>query len=313
MADGLRFVQNKGQWEREVLFRADIPGGFLFLKKQSLVYVLYDGREISARHARQPLANANNQARLDLAPATTVKAHGVEVLFEGGNANALILPTKPDSSEFNYFIGNDPSRWASGAAGFGEVFYKDIYPGVDFRIYAYQYTIKYEFIVRPGADASRIRLNYSGAEGISVNKNGQLEVVTSIGAFKEAKPYSFQEIAGRTKEVNAAYAVEGQKVRFALPNGYDRTHALTIDPELVFSSYSGSLSDNWGHTATSDPDGNLFSGGTVFGASFPVMVGAFQVNFGGLVDTGILKYTQDGTRLMYTTFLGATPPTSPIA
>lgn len=304
MADGLRFVQNKGQWEREVLFRADIPGGFLFLKKQSLVYVLYDGREISARHARQPLANANNQARLDLAPATTVKAHGVEVLFEGGNANALILPTKPDSSEFNYFIGNDPSRWASGAAGFGEVFYKDIYPGVDFRIYAYQYTIKYEFIVRPGADASRIRLNYSGAEGISVNKNGQLEVVTSIGAFKEAKPYSFQDVAGRTKEVNAAYAVEGQKVRFALPNGYDRTHALTIDPELVFSSYSGSLSDNWGHTATSDPDGNLFSGGTVFGASFPVMVGAFQVNFGGQVDTGILKYTQDGTRLMYTTFLG---------
>ena len=26
-AEGLRFIQNKGQWEQEVLFRAEIPGG----------------------------------------------------------------------------------------------------------------------------------------------------------------------------------------------------------------------------------------------------------------------------------------------
>ena len=302
-ADGLRFIQNKGQWEREVLFRADIPGGFLFLKKQSLVYVLYDGREVSARHARQPLEEAD-RARTGAAPATTIKAHGVEVQFEGSNADALISQLKPDGSEYNYFIGNDPSRWASGAAGFGEVLYQNIYPGIDFRIYAYEYTVKYEFIVHPGADVSRIKLNYNGADGLSLNQSGQLEVATSVGPFKEAKPYSFQEIDGRTKEVNARYALEGQKVRFALPGDYDRAHDLTIDPELIFSTYSGSASDNWGHTATYDFQGNLFSGGTAFGANFPITVGSFQVQFAGQVDTGIMKYGVDGTLLMYSTFLG---------
>ncbi|WP_373511625.1 PKD domain-containing protein, partial [Persicitalea sp.] len=302
-ADGLRFTQNKGQWEKEVLFRADIPGGFLFLKKQSLVYVLYDGREVSARHARQPLEEAD-RARQGAAPSTPIKAHGVEVQFEGSNADAIVSQLKPDGSEFNYFIGNDPSRWASGVAGFGEVFYKNIYSGIDFRIYAYEYTIKYEFIVHPGADASRIRLNYGGADGLALNSNGQLEVGTSVGPFKEAKPYSFQEIEGRTKEVNTLYAVEGQEVHFALSGDYDRAHDLIIDPELIFSTYSGSASDNWGHTATYDAQGNLLSGGTVFGANFPISIGAFQVGFAGQVDTGIMKYSVDGTLLMYSTFLG---------
>ncbi len=304
-ADGLRFVQNKGQWEQEVLFRADIPGGFLFLKKQSLVYVLYDGREIWARHAGgKPLPNDDRARPGSFTPEALVQAHGVEVQFEGSNAEAIISQLKPDGSEFNYFIGNDPSRWASGAAGFGEVLYKNMYPNIDFRIYAYDLTIKYEFIVHTGADASRIRLNYLGADGLAVNESGQLEVGTSVGPFKEARPYSFQEINGRTKEVTARYALEGQQVRFVLPADYDHAHDLTIDPELIFSTYSGSASDNWGHTATYDAEGNLFSGGTVFGGRFPITTGAFQFRFAGEVDTGIIKYTKDGTTLLYSTFLG---------
>ncbi len=297
--------ENKGQWEKEVLFRADIPGGFLFLKKQSLVYMLYDGREIWARHAGGKSADKDDRARLgSFAPEDLVQAHGVEVQFEGSSAEAVISRLKPDGSAFNYFIGDDPSRWASGAAGFGEVLYKNIYPNIDFRIYAYDLTIKYEFIVHPGADASNIKLNYLGADGLAVNESGQLEVGTRVGPFKEARPYSFQEIDGRTREVTARYALEGQQVRFALPGDYDHAHDLTIDPELIFSTYSGSASDNWGHTATYDAEGNLFSGGTAFGADFPITIGAFQFRFAGQVDTGIIKYTQDGTTLIYSTFLG---------
>lgn len=301
-AEGLRFIQNKGQWEPEVLFRAEIPGGFLFLKKQSLVYVLYDGKEVSDRHASQPLPDAADRARL--APPTYIKAHGVEVAFAGSSPGVQLTQLQPDGTSFNYFIGSDSRRWASEAAGFGEVYYKDLYPGIDFRIYAYEFTIKYEFIVHPGADASRIRLDYEGAEGLSLNTHGQLEVKTSVGTIKEAKPYTFQKIDTRTKEIDARFVLNDKQIRIALPNGYDRAHALTIDPELIFSTYSGSISDNWGHTATYDAQGNLYSGGTVFGASFPVTIGAFQVQFSGQVDTGITKFSQDGTLLMYSTFLG---------
>lgn len=299
-AENLRFIQNKGQWDKDVLFRAELPGGFLFLKKQSLVYVLYDTREVSAHHARTPLAD-ETQSKV---PPTTIKAHGVEVLFEGSNPSVQLTQSQPDGSAYNYFIGNDPSRWASKAEGFGEVLYKDIYSGIDFRIYAYQSTIKYEFIVRPEADASHIRLNYLGADGIQINESGQLIVETSVGPFKEAKPYSFQEINKRTREVSSRYQLQGNQLKFSLPDTYDHTQALTIDPELIFSTYSGAASDNWGHTATYDTSGNLYSGGTVFGATFPVTIGAFQVQYGGQVDTGLMKFSPDGTTLLYATFLG---------
>ncbi len=299
-ADGLRFVQNKGQWDKEILFRAELPGGFLFLKKQSLVYTLYDTREVSANHARQPLAD-DSRAR---SMPTAIRAHGVEVHFAGSSPAAKISETKPDGSAYNYFIGQDPARWATGAAGFGEVVYKDLYPGVDFRIYAYKFTIKYEFIVHPGADASLIRLSYEGANGLSVDENGQLVVETSVGPFREAKPYTFQEIDNRTREINARYVLHENQLRFSLPNDYDHAHDLIIDPELIFSTYSGALSDNWGHTATYDAQGNLYSGGTAFGVNFPAPIGAFQVQFGGQVDSGLMKFSPDGRQLLYATFLG---------
>lgn len=44
------FIENKGQWDKEILFRAAIPGGFLFLKSHSLLYVLYEGSKVSGRY-----------------------------------------------------------------------------------------------------------------------------------------------------------------------------------------------------------------------------------------------------------------------
>ncbi|WP_247233728.1 PKD domain-containing protein [Telluribacter sp. SYSU D00476] len=299
IAEGLRFIQNRGQWDREVLYRAELPGGFLYLKKQSLVYVLYDARQVSARHANTPLPEGNDRTT----PAT-IQAHGVEVRFEGSNSTVTLTSLHPHSSRYSYFLGTDPSHWASDVAAFGEVIYKNLYPGIDLRVFAYQSTLKYEFIIQPGADASRIRMLYEGATGLSTNEHGQVVVETTVGQFKEAKPYSFQEVNQRTKEVESRFVLEGKKLHFALPKDYDHTQPLTIDPELIFSSYSGSQSDNWGHTATYDEEGHLYSGGTVFGSSFPVTIGAYQVQFKGMVDVALMKFSPDGTKLLYATFLG---------
>ncbi|HEV7348230.1 gliding motility-associated C-terminal domain-containing protein [Telluribacter sp.] len=299
VAEGLRFVQNRGQWDKDVLYRAELPGGFLFLKKQSLVYVLYDARQVAARHASTPLPEESQPAA-----RATIRAHGVEVHFEGSSPTVTHSSQHPHPGRYSYFLGNDPSRWAGEVSAFGEVLYKNLYPGVDLKIFAYQATLKYEFIVQPGADASRIRMRYEGATGLSTNEYGQVVVETSVGQFKEAKPYSFQEIKQRTQEVESRFILEDKKLRFSLPKDYDHTQPLTIDPELIFSSYSGAQSDNWGHTATYDADGHLYSGGTVFGAGFPVMTGAFQVQFGGQVDVALMKFSPDGTKLLYGTFLG---------
>jgi gliding motility-associated-like protein len=299
LAEGLRFIQNRGQWDREVLYRADLPGGFLFLKKQSLVYVLYDAGQVAAQHANTPLAESGK-----VPPPASVRAHGVEVHFDGSSSAVTLQSRQQQPERFSYFLGSDASRWSSDVSAFGEVLYKNLYPGIDLRVFAYQSTLKYEFLVQPGADASRIALRYEGASGLTTNEHGQLVVETSVGAYKEAKPYTFQVVNQRTREVPSRFSLEGTLLRFLLPNDYDHSHPLTIDPELIFSSYSGSLSDNWGHTATYDADGNLYSGGTVFGASFPVTVGAYRVQYAGMVDVSLMKFSPDGKDLLYGTFMG---------
>lgn len=295
------FIENRGQWEKDVLYRASIPGGFLFLKKHSLVYVFYDGARVSALHGKKDAASNARQAPEE----TTIAAHGVEVHFENASELVSQKPLRQGRTRFSYFLGTDSQRWSSGVNAYEEVIYENVYPGTDLRIYLNQLKLKYEFILKPGADASRICLRYDGAERIALNEAGQVTVKTSVGEFKEAQPYSFQRSGARTTEVASAFRLsDDHKIRFDLPQGYNKSEPLTIDPELIFSTFSGSIDDNWGHTATYDDEGNLYSGGTIFGANFPATTGSFQVRFGGAVDVSIMKFSPDGRDLVYATFLG---------
>ena len=303
LAGSMSFIQNRGQWTADILFRAEIPGGFLFLKNHSLVYVLYDSHEISARHAKgHAISVASRQVPMS---QMSISAHGVEVKFHNAAPTVKHTPKHETQTDFNYFIGNDENKWAGGVKGYEEVIYENLYPGINLRIYLSQLKLKYEFIVQPQADPAQISMIYDGAEQISLNETGQIVVKTSVGSFKEAEPYSFQNVNARTSEVASKFLIEkDHSVRFVLPKGYDKTAPLTIDPELIFSTYSGSTADNWGHTATYDAAGNLYSGGTVFGLNFPATTGAFQVKFEGLVDVALMKFSPDGSQLLYATFLG---------
>ncbi len=44
---------------------------------------------------------------------------------------------------------------------------------------------------------------------------------------------------------------------------------------------------------------------------FPATPGAFQMNFGGVFDIGILKYDSSGRQLLYATYLGGSDSESP--
>jgi hypothetical protein len=234
---GMYFIQNKGQWDADILFRTEIPGGFLFLKNKSLVYVLYDASKVSALHGKGTTSSSIAKAPAPKSPV--IDAHGVEVRFENCNTEIKYIKKNQVKPRFNYFLGGNTSP-ASDASGYEEVIYQGIYPGIDLRIYIYDSTLKYEFIVHPQADASRIRLKYEGASDISINESGQTIIKTSVGQFKDAQPYSYQVINKKTQDVVSRIVLsEKNNIQFSLPKGYDRSQTLTIDPELIFSTYSG--------------------------------------------------------------------------
>lgn len=291
---GLVFIENKGQWPADVRFRADLPGGFLFLKTNGLHYAFYDARETARRHAAPPT---------DEPVSPTIRGHGVMVTTVGSSAATQLSGLHPVGTTFSYFSGADPQQWAGGVRGFAEVRYHDLYPGIDLRVYAYYETLKYEFIVQPGVDPAQIRLAYDGADRLDLTNN-RLTVRTSVNEFRENAPYSFVTQGSRATEVPTTWSLTDKTARFLFPNGYDQTQPLTIDPELLFVTFSGSRADNFGHAATYDAEGNTYVAGSVWGTGFPTTRGAFQVAYAGQTDVGIMKFSPDGSQLLYSTQLG---------
>jgi gliding motility-associated-like protein len=293
--NSIRFVRNDGQWPSDIRFRADLPSGYLFVKTTGLHYVFYDLG--TAPHGRGFTTSTASRT----ASPIPVRTHGVEVVFENANTSPTVLTSQETSEKRHFFLGQDATRWKNNVPAFGEITLKDLYPGIDLRLFTYGSSFKYEFLVAPQADVSLIKLRYEGAETLSLEQ-GNLVVKTSLNTFKELKPYCFQEIASKETEVPAAFQLNGSVLSFGFPKGYEHSSKLTIDPVLIFSTFSGLLGDNWGHTATYDNNGNLYSGGTVNNSLLPTR-GEGQQDLAGW-DIAILKFNPDGSRLISVTYLG---------
>jgi hypothetical protein len=249
-----------------------------------------------------------------LPPEEFINGHAVEVNLIGANVNSSPVPFGKSAEYYNYFIGEDPSRWAANVFSYDGFLYPSILEGINLKVYAVDQNVKYDFIVTPSADPSQIRLEYFGAETLTLTE-GQLKVQTSVGDILEQSPVSYQWIEGKKIMVRSEYHLAGNQLSFCFPDGYNPCYELIIDPLLIFSTYSGSTADNWGSTATPAENGNLYSAGVTSlinaGGNFPSTPGAFQTAHGGVYDIGILKYDSLGKRLLYATYLGGSSSESP--
>ncbi|MFN4234602.1 MAG: gliding motility-associated C-terminal domain-containing protein [Bacteroidia bacterium] len=301
----VNFTENKGQWESQVLYKADIPGGAMFLEKTKITYAFYDTYQL--RNVLGHNHNNGNHAQLP----EMINFHGLQMDFLNANPQNTIETNESLKSYSNYFIGNDKSKWASFVKSYRIINYHNFYQGIDLKVYSTDKELKYDFIVAPQSNPQQIKWKYNGAEKLTL-KNGSLFIKTSVNEIIENKPYAYQIINGTKQEVSCKYIVKNDVITFDFPNGYDKNHELIIDPVLNFSTYSGSFANNFGFTATFDSKGFLYAGGIAFGVNYPTTIGAYQVNFaGGTIDMAITKYDTTGTSLIYSTYIGGSGSEAP--
>ncbi len=94
--------------------------------------------------------------------------------FIGANLRPRIEGSERAPGELNYLRGNDPAAWRTHVARYGEVTYRELWPGIDLRVREQSGVLKYEFHVQPGARPSDIRLAYRGATRLSLDESGAL-------------------------------------------------------------------------------------------------------------------------------------------
>lgn len=299
---GYTFVENKRQWPNSVKYAADIPGGRLYLHNRSLTYSFYEPVQDKTSHETSIQSHVHGQSS-PLVKTCKYSIHFLNAIPTSQLQAGHCLPTK-----YNYIKGADPQEWSIGARTYGKVAYTNLYPHIDMELKEQEGALKYEFVLKKGADVENIKLEYVGTKGLSLRK-GRLWVKTDFGAVIEQRPYCYQIIKGNKKEIKSRYILKKNVLSFALLEAYDPEFDLVIDPEIVFSTYSGSTFDNWGNTATYDKDGNLYSGGIVFGHKFPDSdSSASEI---GDIDIAIYKYNAKGTRAEYITYLGGDLPEVP--
>jgi hypothetical protein len=121
------FVENKGQWEKQVLYKGDLPAGNFFLQKNGFTVVQHnttDLQQIRDNHGpeltsdpKSRLSNKNlrplNNGRRITDTGFNIRSHAYKVAFIGASENPEIIPDKVLPGYSNYIIGNDPSKWKS--------------------------------------------------------------------------------------------------------------------------------------------------------------------------------------------------------
>jgi gliding motility-associated-like protein len=315
----LAFTENKGQWNDQVLLQADIGGHAFFLTREGYTVNMQnkDDLEMLAAFYHGHAHDSSTQAELVGRKAPPrLRSHAYRVRLIGANKLAGIIKEKPMQGYQNYYIGNDPSRWASRCLSYQSVTYKNIYPNIDLRYYLEGENLKYDFIIHPGGRVADIRLHYEGVDKLALEQK-MLHVYTTAGDMLEKAPFTYQFTSGFRNKITCKYKLQGNYLSFDV--GYhDKNTTLIIDPSLVFSSFSRSARDNWGFTATPGPDGSMYGGGIAAPTGFPITLGAYQTQGGGPdtnnpppPDIALIKLSPNGRDLIYATYLGGTGTEQP--
>jgi uncharacterized repeat protein (TIGR01451 family) len=298
----LFFVSNAGQTDEAVRFQVRSLGGTLFFTPTEVVLSLpFDNPSPHTWRGGQNPILAQGEGDIEGGISTILRLR-----FEDTNPSPEIIAGEALPGTVNYFLGNDPAQWRTDVPTYAGVVYRDLYAGIDLAYDGTEGLLKGTYTVAAGVDPSIIGWRYDGAESIAIDAaTGDLRVVLPNGnTLAEQRPTAWQEIAGARIPVDANYVLaDDGRIGFALGD-YDAAHALTIDPIIVYSTYLGGNSGDFGEDIAIDASGNMLVTGYSASTNFPTAGTPVQASNGGVYDVFVTKFNPAGSTLLYSTYIG---------
>ncbi|MGB8168786.1 MAG: Calx-beta domain-containing protein, partial [Chthoniobacteraceae bacterium] len=171
-------------------------------------------------------------------PATgAVGVHAVNVSFTGGNAAWQIVPGGESGVAGSY---QNADGTVSQPDIFKELTIRNVYDGVDLRLYsAAEATLEFDWLVAKAQDYSKIRMAFSGQDGISYGADGSVTLDLRFQDLTLKMPETYQVIDGVKQNVAArmvAGATPGE-LRYALDGNIVADQPLVIDPNVAWATY----------------------------------------------------------------------------
>jgi hypothetical protein len=83
----------------------------------------------------------------------------------------------------NYFRG--AAQRLANIPTYERILRRSVYPGVAAVYHGEEGRLEYDFVVAPGADASRIVIDFEGAQDVRLNDRAEIELTTAAGTLTQ--------------------------------------------------------------------------------------------------------------------------------
>jgi hypothetical protein len=320
----LYFIKNQGQFNQKARFYVKTSHCTLWVTQEGLVFDRI--KEVEKTHpdpsghpSREqhtpsalrghPSQEGNNPGFPNSPYSTKIHREVSRFVFLNANKNPDIVPINQAKLKVNYFKGNDRSKWVCDVPTSLGVLYKNLYNNIDLKVYGIEKQVEYDWIVRPGGNPEDIRFHLKNIKSISIDREGNLLIESSLGKEKHKKPAAFQMIKNKKVKIKSQFKRigKGKNIYGFFIGTYDKNHELIIDPVyLSYSTYLGGSSEDRAYDIAVDSGGNyVYVTGVTWSANFPTL-NQYQGNQSS-TDAFITKIdtSQSGSSsLLYSSYLG---------
>lgn len=246
------FVANNGQFDGRIKSGEKILYGAHLGK----IDVYFTANKIIYRYNKnyfEKTANAHSDP--DDPKYSRREVYFLNAEWQGANKAVSIEGKNELNSYFTYGVG---AKATIRANGFRQIIYKNLYPGIDavFQFIEGKTGLKYSLIIHPGADLSKVKINYSGTKNIVKNENGDILINSELGLITEHAPIS--SYLGASGNIAFSNVLTGNTESFKADANYDKSKTLVIDPWLtdpLFFLLDEAYDLNW------DYNGNVYAYG----------------------------------------------------
>ncbi|MEM4326260.1 MAG: SBBP repeat-containing protein, partial [Candidatus Pacearchaeota archaeon] len=286
--DELSFIENKGQWDQDVLYLCRMNGTDIWITRKGINYTFYKKDKIG-------------DGRCPDHQYDVLFGHRIIIEWEGCNSDIIVQNNRKDLSYHNYFINGWRNEGVSYVPLYKEVLIKNLYEKIDIRYYFDKGCLRYDFIVYPGGDPSNIKFKIRGQYN-DVVKSNEIVCTTRFGEMSVSDLYSYQNNYWRVessfvKQENNTYAIE--------IGNYAKDQLLVIDP-LIYSTYLGGSIDDNSYSIAVNNTGEVYVAGKTSSVNYDVTPGVFQIFNNGADDVFVTKLNSSGNSLVFSTYIGGT-------
>ncbi len=332
------FIENIGQFDPNAKFVLRGGNGIINLESESIWITTYEKKDLEKD---KDAANSSDEPQMVSTPepgeknkeSKQRKGVNLKLKFQGANPAATVTGIDRLDVKVSYFLGNDSNQWLTEAPVWSGVRYADFYPGVDLEIREEDGELNWVLVIRDenlfssemrnSGKPGEIRVLLDGGNGLN-NVDGKVKAKTDLGEIQLPQFSVVGPDGIQLQKKSQEPVIEGNEI--ILLNMGDGSQPLSSNepeggswaehvllkpalennqsgtPDLFYSSYIGGSAADYLQSVAVSSKGEAYVVGEVYSTNYPTQGGLFQHD--GKSDFAVTKFNQDGSQIIYSTFIG---------